>query len=54
MPMWFDVLAAVSLIVLLFVVVAYAYRLWRIVRHNETFEAGGSMGDQIIGPRDGD
>ena len=50
--MWLTVFSVITLAIVAFVVVAYAYRWWRVSRHNEQSVAGGSMGDQIIGPRD--
>ena len=52
MTWWLDVLTVVSLAILAFVVFAYGYRLWRMVRHNDEGVAGGSMGEQTLGPRD--
>jgi hypothetical protein len=52
MTWWLDVLTVVSLAILAFVVFAYGYRLWRMVRHNDEGVAGGSMGEQMLGPRD--
>ncbi len=52
MTLWMDILAVTTLAILAFILFALAHRVWRIVRRNESFEAGGSLGDQMIGPRD--
>jgi hypothetical protein len=50
--MWLDIFSVITVAIVAFVVIAYAYRWWRISHRNEPSEAGGSMGDQMIGPRD--
>jgi hypothetical protein len=52
MTWWLDVLAIVTLLIVAFIVLAYGYRAWRMARHNEEGVAGGSMGDQMLGPPD--
>jgi len=50
--MWLTVISVITLAIVAFIVIAYGYRWWRIAHHNEPSVAGGSMGDQMIGPRE--
>lgn len=51
MPLWLDVVSALTIAVLLVAAFGLARMAWRIVRGNEEMEAGGSLGDQLLGTR---
>lgn len=48
---WLDVVAAVWIALLVVALVGMGRMAWRLVHHNEQIEAGGSLGDQILGTK---
>ncbi len=48
---WLDVLSIVAIVLLVVVLIGMARMGWRIWHTNEQMDAGGSMGDQMLGSK---
>ena len=51
---WLDVVSVISVAILVVVALGMGRMGWRLWHNNEQMEAGGSMGDQMLGQNERD